>query len=400
MPRYFLPLLILSLIACCIEVDISVPSFPDMGRYFNVEDGIIQMTVAYNFLGFCLGAAIYGPLSDAYGRRPVMVWGNAILALGAVGCVMAPSIPFLLGTRFIQGIGASTSAVVMFAMIADAYPQKDKAASLIGMMNAVFSSLMAMAPIVGGFMNEAVGWRGNYAIVALICLLSSISLALFLPETKKTFDPFYLPKIRRDYRKLLTSFSFISASLAPSLSYAGYLAFVAQAPFLYTETFHLSLTQYVLHQSVIILCFAVVSLFSGRIIKILGARGCVIKGILLSGVSTTSLVVISLVSPTSPYLTTLFMGVGCIGAALFYPIIFAASIEIFPEIKGTSSSLVMSMRSFVCFACVGVAGHIYNGHPLRIALVILSASLLSAFFILSLLRSGQFTPKFSLQGAS
>ena len=109
MPRRFLPLLILSLIACCIEVDISVPGFPDMGRHFNVEDGIIQMTIAYNFLGFCLGAAIYGPLSDAYGRRPIMIWGNAILLLGAIGCVIAPSIPFLLATRLIQGIGASAS---------------------------------------------------------------------------------------------------------------------------------------------------------------------------------------------------------------------------------------------------------------------------------------------------
>ncbi len=76
MPRIFLPLLILSIIACCIEVEISVPGFPDIANYFNVSDGVVQLTVAYNFLGFCLSALFYGPLSECYGRRKVMIVGN------------------------------------------------------------------------------------------------------------------------------------------------------------------------------------------------------------------------------------------------------------------------------------------------------------------------------------
>jgi DHA1 family bicyclomycin/chloramphenicol resistance-like MFS transporter len=390
MSRSFLPLLILSLIACCIEVDISVPGFPDMGRYFKVEDGIIQMTIAYNFLGFCLGAAIYGPLSDAYGRRPIMVWGNAILLLGAVGCVIAPSVSFLLTARLIQGIGASASAVVVFAMIADAYPAKDKAASLIGFMNAIFSFLMAIAPIIGGFINEAVGWRANYAIVAAVCLVSWGCLTFFLPETKKSFEPLRLPKIRGDYQKLLTSFLFISASMIPSLSYAAYLSFIAQASFLYTETFHFSLVTYVFHQFVIVLVFSIVSIFSGKITKMLGIRGSIIKGTLLSGLGAISLVIMSLVHPNAPYLTTLLMSLVCFGAAISYPVIFSASIEIFPEIKGTASSVIMSMRSFLCFAFVGATGYLYNGHPLRISLIVLLATALSTFFTVRILRSPLF----------
>ena len=231
MPRYFLPLLILSLIACCIEVDISVPSFPDMGRYFHVEDGTIQMTIAYNFLGFCLGAAVYGPLSDDFGRRPIMIWGNAILLIGAVACVISPSIPFLFFARFIQGLGASASAVVIFAMIADAYPAKDKAAQLVGSMNAVLTILMATAPIAGGFINEAVGWRGNYSIVALISLISWICLVFFLPETRNAFEDLRFSKIKKDYQQLITNRLFLSASIVPSLSYAAYLAFITKLPF-------------------------------------------------------------------------------------------------------------------------------------------------------------------------
>lgn len=389
MPRYFLPLLILSLIACCIEVDISVPSFPDMGRYFNVEDGIVQMTIAYNFLGFCIGAAFYGPLSDSYGRRPVMVWGNAILALGAVGCVIAPSISFLFATRLIQGIGAAASAVVVFAMIADAYADKDKAASLIGIMNSAFATLMAGAPIAGGLINEAVGWRGNYAIVAAICLLSWVCLASFLPETKKTFVAFQPSKVWKDYRKLLGSFSFISASMAPSLMYAGYLSFIAQASFLYTDTFHLPLLEYVLHQCAIILFFSLMSLFSGKAVTLWGARGCATKGVALSGISALFLVIISLSQPESPYMITLLVSLIGVGNAIAYPVIFASSLEIFPDIKGTSSSVIMSMRSFICFSFIALTGYTYNGHPIRVSLIILAAMALSLFFTGVFLRSGK-----------
>src|SRR6185312_9684941 len=144
--KFFLPLLVLSLVCCWIEVDISVPGFPDMAKYFNTTDATIQLTIAYNFLGFCLASLIWGPLSDCYGRRKIMVIGNALLAIGASLCVFAPSIHFLLLARLIQGIGASTSAIVATAMIADSY-KGVTASRLIGIMNAVATTLIAIAPV-------------------------------------------------------------------------------------------------------------------------------------------------------------------------------------------------------------------------------------------------------------
>ncbi|CAM5294482.1 Drug resistance transporter OS=Streptomyces glaucescens OX=1907 GN=SGLAU_01085 PE=4 SV=1 [Streptomyces glaucescens] len=79
------------------------------------------MTVTYNFLGYCLGALAYGPLSDRFGLRGVMLAGNGIMLAGALGCAVAPSIEFLLVSRFVQGIGASTSVVLVFVIIADVY---------------------------------------------------------------------------------------------------------------------------------------------------------------------------------------------------------------------------------------------------------------------------------------
>ena len=377
-----------------------MPSFPDMGNYFNVGDGTIQMTIAYNFLGFCLGAAVYGPLSDAYGHRPIMVWGNAILLIGAMGCVISPSIPFLFCARFIQGCGASASAVVIFAMIADAYPAKDKAAQLVGSMNAVLTILMAAAPIAGGFINEAVGWRGNYSIVALICLISWVCLVFFLPETRNTFESLRFNKIKKDYQQLLSNRLFISASLVPSLSYAGYLAFITQASFLYIETYELSLMSYVLHQCIIVLVFSITSLFSGSLIQKLGARSCIIKGVSLSGLSALGMVLVGLLAPKSSYLMTFFMSLVGLGGAISYPVIFARSLEIYPDIKGTASSMIMSMRSFLCFAFVALTSYLYDGNPLRIAVIVLGGNIICLFFTVYLLRSDSFTETSSPQHAS
>ena len=102
-------LLVISLLTCCVEVDISVPSFPDISDYFNISDGLTQMTVALNFFGFCLSSVVYGPLSDSFGRRKVMIIGNAIMMLGACGCAFAPNIEFLLCSRLLQGIGAGNN---------------------------------------------------------------------------------------------------------------------------------------------------------------------------------------------------------------------------------------------------------------------------------------------------
>jgi DHA1 family bicyclomycin/chloramphenicol resistance-like MFS transporter len=386
MPKSFLPLLILSLVACWIEVDISVPGFPDMANYFNTSDATIQLTIAYNFLGFCIAALIWGPLSDCYGRRKVMVIGNGLLALGATLCVFAENIDFLLFARFIQGVGASTSAIVVSAMIADTY-KGTESSKLIGIMNSVAAILIAIAPIVGAFINQLIGWRWNYSIVAIVSVLSFILLAMGLPETKKNLEKISLHKVISDYRILLLSKRFIASSLAPSLIYSAAMSFTACAVFLYRETFGLKLMNYALHQFTIVAAFAITSTLFGRIHTKLGNNRVIILGSILSLSGTILLVLLSLIAPDSPYLTTIFMSIFTMGFALIYPPIFSMSLDMYPEIKGTASSLIMSMRAFLVASFVALSSFLYNGELLHIALVMLVAVVIVSICIISLLKN-------------
>ncbi|MDX5462243.1 MAG: multidrug effflux MFS transporter [Wolbachia endosymbiont of Tetragnatha montana] len=377
-------LLILSLIAKFIEIDISVPSFPDMVRYFNVPEGTIQLTIAYNFLGLCMGGLFFGPLSECYGRRRIMIIGNTLLLVGAVGCVFAPSIFWLLISRFVQGIGVSTS-VVVFVIVADSY-KGDEAVKFIGIMNSVLTVVMAIAPVLGSFINEAVGWRGNYATVAILCLISWVLLLLALPETKKDRDIFSLKKMMKDYRKLLSSSRFVALSLLSSFLSAAYMSFITCGPFLYMETFGLSSTIYALHQGAIVGCFSLISLFASKILQKLGAIKCVISGTSVGAIGSLLLVIFSIIVPHSFYLVTLSMIIFSIGCAICQPVIFNASINVFPEIKGTASSAVAFIRSFIMAVFIGLTSYVYNGQAISAAILVFSAMVLEFIFTAYLLR--------------
>lgn len=389
MQNRFLPwLFLVSLISTCAEVDISVPGFPQIAQFFNVSEGAIQATITYNFLGYFLGALLYGPLSDCFGRRKVMLIGNAILSIGAIGCFYAPSIDFLLMSRFIQGIGASTSVVLVFTMIADLY-QGDKAMKLIGMMNAALSIIMACAPLLGGVINQAIGWRGNYGSVALFSVIVWALLLFLLPESKNQLDRFNTRKIIGDYKQLITSAQFITASMVPSLLFAAYMSYIAGSSFLYIGTFGLTTLTFVVHQAIIVASFAVTSLYVSKIIPIFGPNKTVKYGVGLSFISILVFVLLSMEGMSSAYLTTLFMSLFGIGFAVCYPVLFGNSLSIFPALQGSASSLIMGSRALLVAVSTAITSYLYNGHSSMLALSIFFGVIIASLFALSWLNTNQ-----------
>lgn len=373
--RYLLPLLVFSLVAACIEVDIAVPSFPDMANYFQTTEEKIQWTLGLNFLGFCFSGIFYGPLSESYGRRKVLLFGNALFALGALGCAGATSIEMMLTCRFLQGLGASSCCIVTFTMITDVY-QGERAATFIGIMNSILTIIMAGAPIAGGFINEFFGWRANYTSVAFTVLVSSILLLLFLPETLKKPTPFSVKKIVKDYKQLFTHPRFLMAATAPNMICAAYMSFVSAAPFLYIDSENIPVVQFALHQATIVGGFSISSYYSGRILQRFGLRDTACYSSLLVGISCVGLLLLGVYYPHAPIANTFMMFSMAIGAGVAYNVVFTDSLEICPEIRGAASSAIMSMRTLICAIAIGAAGAVYNQSLLPIAFLVASTSVI------------------------
>ncbi|XP_076248052.1 putative transporter RBE_0856 [Calliopsis andreniformis] len=292
-----------------------------MVRYFNVSEGTIQLTIAYNFLGFCIGGLFFGPLSECYGRRRIMI---------------IASIFWLLISRFVQGIGVNTF-VVVFGIAAGSY------------------ILFLQLP-----------W-----IVWQLCKCC---------EAKRDRDAFSLKTIMKDYRKLLSTPKFVTLSLMSSLFSAAYMSFIICGPFLYMKTFGLSRTIYALHQGAIFWCFSLISLFAGKTLQKLRAIKCVISGPSVGAIGSLLLVIFSIIVPHSFYSVTLPMVIFSIGCAICQPVIFNASINVFPEIKGTASSTVSFIRAFIMAIFTGLKSYVYNGQAISVLVLVLSAIVLKLVF--------------------
>lgn len=190
----------------------------------------------------------------------------------------------------------------------------------------------------------------------------------------------------KDYRKLLSNPRFVTLSLMSSLFSAAYMSFITCGPFLYMKTFGLSSTIYALHQGAIVGCFSLISLFAGKILQKLGAIKCVISGTSVGAIGSLLLVIFSIIVPHSFYLVTLSMIIFSIGCAIFQPVIFNASINVFPEIKGTASSALSFIRAFIMAIFIGLTSYVYNGQAISVAVLVLSAIVLELVFTVYLLR--------------
>ena len=387
MSMRFLPfLLVLSLVAVCMEVDLSAPSFPAIVRSLGTTDGLVQMTIAINFIGFALSGLLYGPLSDAFGRRKVMIYGNGLLLLGASGCVFAPTIEWLLVSRFIQGTGAAASAVIAFAMVADAY-QDEKASHFIGIMNSALTACMAIAPILGSFIFNAVGWRGSYGSVALLCLVSWILFVFYLPETKPEMEPLRLKKILSDYVTLITNKTFVAMAFVPNILCAGYFSFIACSPFWYMDEMGLSVIQYALYQGSIVATFALVSILSSRLITRFGPRKNIIWGMITSATGASLMLLMGLMDLKSIFGVTLMMNLFAAGFAAIYPVVFAHSLNMFPLIRGATSSMLMATRLIIMGGGVALGSFLYNGQVTSMGLTVTISTVLALVFLKTVLRT-------------
>ena len=173
---------ILVIISTAAETDIFVPSLPAIKDYFGTTETWVQMIIGINFLGLCISGFFYGPLSDSYGRRPVLLIGLLILAVSSVACLFAQNMTSLLFWRFIQGLGSSVAFVVPAAIIYDVYDQ-ERAAKMLGIYNSFITFVMAFAPITGSWLYMSFGWRANFVFVAMLAVITFVCAACFIHET-------------------------------------------------------------------------------------------------------------------------------------------------------------------------------------------------------------------------
>ncbi len=167
-----------------ISLYILVPALPVLATTFGRDISIAQMTVSLYMVGIALSQIIMGPLSDKFGRRPVLLGGLALMVAASVACIFAETLPQLIAARFFQALGGASGMVISRAIIRDIY-ERDRVASMISLVVAALMIGQMVSPLTGGLIETAFGWRAIFYAVTFGAVAVAVGIAIALPETRR-----------------------------------------------------------------------------------------------------------------------------------------------------------------------------------------------------------------------
>lgn len=354
-------LIIITIIAACVETDIYLPAFPDMMQFFSTTEGAIQSLLTWNFAGICISGPFYGPLSDAFGRKKPLLVALTMFLMGSLLTLFAQSFDQMLIGRILQGLGSGGCFTLGTAIIFDAF-QQDKAIRAMNNLSTIIPCIMAGAPMLGGYLNHSFGFRSNFLAITIFVLLSFIISLFFFEETlsKEKRVPLEGKKLLNDFKRALTSKPFWQLTTLTSLVFAGYIAFLSGTAVLFVVEFGVSKVIFPLYQFAILGSWVAAGLLLSRLIAKWGIAKTKKIGMFLIGIGGILFLAASLVAPQSAFFLSLGMIFYAFGGNWIFGLYFPESMEFLPDIKGITASLITSARLLISALIVGFGASMYN----------------------------------------
>lgn len=321
-------------------IDMYLPALPQVARDLGTSESTAALTLTSYFIVFGLAQLIYGPMSDAVGRKKPLAIGVAIFLTATVAASLAPSMGWLIAARAVQGLGAATLMAVPRAVIRDMATGPAAARMMAAIMIVVSISPM-LAPLTGSIVMAWGGWREIFAVLGVAALISLGLIVFALPETlsPEHRQPVRLRAMLSGARKLLTDRRFMGLTMIGGFGIASFLVFIAQASFVYTNHYGLSPTGFSLAFAANAVGFFTASQFAARAAERFGMERVIslaITGFIVTAL-TLALLVASGVDGLFVVMAGLFVGNACLGLVL--PTAMVMSLDPHPDIAGLASSL-------------------------------------------------------------
>ena len=223
--------------------DLYLPSLPDIVRELHVDETSVQLTISSYFFGLAFSQLLYGPLSDRYGRKSLLLLGAVVCCIGTTMCLFSFSIAGLLLGRLVQGFGAGSYYSLCRTIMRDIFTGEELS-RFSSYVSAALAIAPAIAPLIGGYLHANFGWRSNFLFLLILFILCGIFVWRFLPETGRFFHALPLCKAFRNYGVFLKNRVFMNYVLCSCLAYSGIAAYFTVAPFLFQNRFQLSTIQF------------------------------------------------------------------------------------------------------------------------------------------------------------
>ena len=347
------------------SLQIFLPALPAIQASFAVAPGVVQLALSLSILANAVANLAYGPISDRFGRRPVLLVGLAAFIAGSLGCALAPSIELLVVARIVQSIGGAAGMVLARAIVRDLY-DRERSASIIAYLTMAMVVAPMLAPTIGAVLIDVASWRAIFYLVTGIGVVLTWPIVVTLAETRP-------PQARRlggpfaGAGALLRSGLFWSYVLQSTFGICVFFAFIAGAPYFMMNVLGRSATEYGLWFILVSAAFMAGNLVAGRYSPRIGLDRMVLTGSLLAVVGAGLALVLLLGGAWTPLaLFGPMMAVG-LGNGFSVPNAQAGALSVNALLAGTASGIAGFSQMFVAALVSQAVGMLQNGTPYPMA---------------------------------
>jgi len=343
------------------SMQVMVPSLPGMGLEFGASNAAVQLTLTLFLVGVAFGQLFYGPLSDRFGRRPVLLGGLAIYLVATLAAASAQSVGWLAVARVVQAMGGCAGMVLGRAIIRDVYP-RDRAASVLGYVIMAMSCAPMLAPMLGAWLDVRWGWRAGMLACFALGVLVAMGAWRRLPETLAARMPMAgIGGVARAYGGLLAIPLFRALVAINCCANGVFFAFMGGAPFVVVQGMGRSPQEYAIAFVGISVLFAAGAFTAGRLSMRLGAMRMIGLALAITTLGAFTGLALVLLVPGSLWLFFAPMAVVALGNGMGQPNAIAAAVSVRPTHAGTASGLIGALQMGFGAAMTALVGVLEEG---------------------------------------
>jgi DHA1 family bicyclomycin/chloramphenicol resistance-like MFS transporter len=367
-------LLLVAMTACgTLGMHVIIPALPATAQALGMSIGTAQLTITLYLVGLAIGQLAYGPVSDRFGRRPVLLVGLSLFTLASIVTTLAPTAAILITARILQSIGGCAGLVLGRAAVRDG-ATADKAAGQLALLTLVMAMVPAIAPAIGGFLTAYINWRASYVLLAVFGGLTLLACGLLMPETaspQTTRGPMLTAYVR-----LLRSPRFLGYAVGGACSTTSFYGFMSASPFIFEDLLHQPAQRVGLYYLLLMGGVAAGSFGANRLAGRLPVQKAlrIANGVGILGAALFALAdaggAISVLTVVAP--VCLFM----VGAGMASPFALAGSVSVNPQAIGAASGMYGFIQMGYGMLCTVVAETWHPGAVYPVATILLGSTLL------------------------
>ena len=364
-----------------LAMQIFLPALPIIQQGFGVTPAIAQLALTISMVSIAIATLVYGPISDRFGRRPVLIVGLVLFIVGSLVCLLAPNIETLIVGRILQAAGGTSGLVLARAIVRDVYAH-EKVASVLAYLTIAMVIPPMLAPVVGGLLTDWIGWRAIFGFVGIAGVLVLAITLRGLTETNLNLTRHSsIAGIAEDFVLLLRSPAFCGYAFAGAFSLAAFFIFASSAPYLMVKVMGRSVTEYGLYFVTISLSFMAGNYVAARLSEPLGINRMILVGSIVALIAVAGAALLAAQQVWTPLalfapMTLIVFGNGIAAANLQ-----AGALGIYPQRAGTASGLSGFLQMLVASIFAQAAGVLTENTPIpMVSLMFLALTLALAAF--------------------